>query len=91
MSASFLARFKRDACKYKLSFIQSGTSITGVQVSSETNSCSEPIPVTFPTANKPTTTPAGATTEQVGNDPYTVWVKLTGAPVTITLATPLAW
>jgi hypothetical protein len=90
MSASFAARMARDSCAYKLTWLQSGTSITGVQVTANGNTCVSPIPVTFPTTNKPSSTPAGATTEQRGNDPYTVWVKLTGSPVTMTLSTPIA-
>lgn len=91
MSASFAARMARDSCGYKLTWIQSGSSITGVQVTANGNSCSQPIPVTFPTGNKPSSIPTGATTEQLGNDPYTVWVKLSGQPVTMTLATAISW
>jgi len=91
MSAAFAARMARDSCGYKLTWVQSGTSITGVQVTANGNTCSQPIPVTFPTGNKPSSIPAGATTEQLGNDPYTVWVKLTGSAVTMNLATPISW
>lgn len=91
MSAAFAARMARDSCVYKLTWLQSASQITGVEVTANGNSCSSPIPVTFPPGNKPSSIPAGATTEQLGNDPYTVWVKLTGAPVTMTLATPIAW
>lgn len=92
MSAAFLARFQRDACKYKMTYLQTNATIKGVQVSAETdNNCASPIPITFPTANKPTALPAGATSEQIGNDPYTIWLKLTGAPVTINLGAPLSW
>lgn len=91
MSAAFAARMARDSCGYKLTWLQSGSQITGVQVTANGNSCTSPIPVTFPTGNKPSSLPAGATTEQRGNDPYTVWVKLSGAPVTMDLATPISW
>ena len=91
MSSGFAARMARDACNPKLSWTQSGTSITGVTVTANGNTCGTTIPVTFPNANKPTSLPAGATAEQKGNDPYTVWVKLSGSPVTMTMGTPLAW
>ena len=91
MSASFAARMGRDSCGYKLTWLQSASKITGVQVTANGNSCSQPIPVTFPTAHKPSSLPAGATTEQRGNDPYTVWVKLSGQPITMNLAAPIPW
>lgn len=91
MSASFAARMARDSCAYKLTWLQSASKITGVQVTANGNTCSSPIPVTFPTSNKPSSLPTGASTEQLGNDPYTVWVRLTGQPVTMTLATPISW
>lgn len=89
MSASFAARQARDSCGYKLTWLQSSTGITGVQVTANGNSCASPIPVTFPVGNKPSSLPAGATTEQLGNDPYTVWVRLSGQPITMTLTTPI--
>jgi hypothetical protein len=33
----------------------------------------------------------GFTTEKIGSDPLTIWVKLSGAPVTFTLSTPVAF
>ncbi|XHG09471.1 hypothetical protein AWENTII_012527 [Aspergillus wentii] len=87
MSAAFLARYTRDACGYALSYATSNQKITGVTVSATGNTCSTPIPVTFPVA--PTST-QGFTTEQLGSDPLTVWVTLSGSPVTFTLSTPIA-
>ncbi|PYH76689.1 hypothetical protein BO82DRAFT_406929 [Aspergillus uvarum CBS 121591] len=87
MSAGFLARFNRDKCGYALSYAIANKQITAVTVSATGNTCSEPVPVTFPVA--PTST-QGFTTEQVGSDPLTVWVKLSGSPVTFTLSTPIA-
>lgn len=83
MSAQFLARYNRDACGYAMSYTTSSGSITGVTVTATGNTCSEPIPVTFPVA--PTDT-KGFTTEQLGSDPLTVWVKLSGSPVSFTLS-----
>ncbi|OJJ99291.1 hypothetical protein ASPACDRAFT_30018 [Aspergillus aculeatus ATCC 16872] len=87
MSAGFLARFNRDKCGYALSYAIANKQITAVTVSATGNTCSEPVPVTFPVA--PTST-QGFTTEQVGSDPLTVWVELSGSPVTFTLSTPIA-
>ncbi|PYI01133.1 extracellular serine-rich protein [Aspergillus sclerotiicarbonarius CBS 121057] len=87
MSDSFLARYTRDACKYSLRHTISNHQITGVTVSATGNTCSVPIPVTFPVA--PTST-QGFPTEQIGNDPLTVWVQLSGSPVSFTLSTPIA-
>ncbi|PWY92704.1 hypothetical protein BO70DRAFT_384159 [Aspergillus heteromorphus CBS 117.55] len=87
MSDSFLARYTRDACQYSLRHTISNSQITGVTLSANGNTCSTPIPVTFPVA--PTST-QGFTTEQLGSDPLTVWVTLSGSPVTFTLSTPIA-
>ncbi|KXG45875.1 uncharacterized protein PGRI_047310 [Penicillium griseofulvum] len=87
MSASFLARFNRDKCGYSLGYATSNRKITAVTISATGNTCTEPIPVTFPVA--PTST-QGFATEQLGADPLTVWVKLSGSPVTFTLSTPIS-
>ncbi|KAJ5110965.1 hypothetical protein N7532_001500 [Penicillium argentinense] len=87
MSASFLDRYKRDACGYSLNYTVSNKKITAVTVSATDSSCSSKIPVTFPTAPSNT---QGFTVEQVGSDPATVWVQLSGSPVTFTLDSPIA-
>ncbi|KAJ5469590.1 hypothetical protein N7539_009208 [Penicillium diatomitis] len=86
MSASFLARYNRDACGYSMSYTTANGKITAVTVSAKGNTCSEAIPVTFPTAPSNT---QGFTVEQLGSDPATVWVKLSGSPVTFTLSSPI--
>jgi hypothetical protein len=86
MSAQFLARYNRDACGYALSYTTNSGKITAVTVTANGNTCSEPIPVTFPSAPSNT---QGFTTEQLGSDPTTVWVQLSGSPVTFTLSTPI--
>lgn len=63
-----------------------GKSTTAVTVSTTGNTCSAPIPVTFPGT---VVDQKGATPEQVGSDPLVLWVKLSGSPVTFTLTTPL--
>ena len=70
------------------SYATNNKQITAVTVSATGNTCTEPIPVTFPVA--PTST-QGFTTEQLGADPLTVWVNLSGSPVTFTLSTPISF
>lgn len=86
MSASFLARFNRDKCGYSLSYATSNKQITAITISATGNTCTDPIPVTFPVA--PTST-QGFATEQLGSDPLTVWVQLAGSPVTFTLSSAI--
>lgn len=83
LAVAFRNRQARDACGYQMSWNVSGRKITGVTVSSSSNSCSVPIPLTVPGT---VTDTQGFTTEQVGFDPLTIWVKLSGQPVTFTLA-----
>ncbi|KAA8645896.1 hypothetical protein EYZ11_003589 [Aspergillus tanneri] len=86
MSDNFLSRYTRDRCNYSLQYAIANHQIGGVTVSAKDNTCSVPIPVTFPVA--PTNT-QGFATEQLGSDPLTVWVKLSGSPVTFTLSKPI--
>lgn len=86
MSAGFLARYTRDACDYAMSYTIEDDEIISITVSANDNTCSEPIPITFPVA--PTSTKSYAT-EQLGSDPLTVWVDLTGTAVSFTLSTPI--
>lgn len=86
MSAAFLDRYTRDSCNYALSYSVSDRSITGVTVSADGNTCKVPIPVAFPVAPSDT---KGFTVEQRGNDPQTLWVQLSGSPVTLSLSEPI--
>ena len=85
-SAGFAARMARDQCGYKLSWTISNRKITGATVTANNNQCSSPIPVTFP---GPVVSAKGFRTEQVGVDPLTIWVTLSGSPISFTLATPV--
>ena len=86
MSASFLDRFNRDKCNYGLSYKINDGSITGVTVTADGNTCSATIPVTFPAGVSNT---KSFTAENIGSDPHTLWVHLTGSPVTLDLSTPI--
>lgn len=79
-----------DQCQPSLTWTLSddGTSITGATLSANGNSCSAPIPVTFPVSASAT---AGQTTrEQLGSDSPTFWTTLTGSPVTFQLDSPVS-
>jgi hypothetical protein len=90
IGTSFKNRMARDGCNAGLTYqINHLTStITGVTLTATGNKCSVPIPVTVPGT---VTDTQGFTTEQVGSDPLTIWVTLTGKPVSFTLTKPVAW
>lgn len=77
----------RDACAYGLTYDVTSGSITGVTVTATGNTCSSSIPVTVPGS---VTDTHGFTTEQIGSDPLTIWVQLSGSPVSFTLSQPVA-
>ena len=87
----FTTRMTKDLCNptTQLIYATSGntTQITGFTVGATGNTCSAPIPVTVPGGS--VTNLQGSTTEQVGNDPLTIWVTLAGAAKTFTLSTPI--
>ncbi|KAF2666763.1 hypothetical protein BT63DRAFT_317780 [Microthyrium microscopicum] len=85
----FLNRMARDQCNYNLAYQYStdNKNIIGATLTSTGNTCSAPIPVTFPVA---ATASVPTTSEQIGGDPLTLWVQMTGQPVTFTLSTPVA-
>ncbi|KAI7073828.1 hypothetical protein KC352_g42243 [Hortaea werneckii] len=90
IAALFMNRMTVDQCEPSLSWTLSidGKSITGATLSSKGNSCSAPIPVTFPVSASST---GGLTTrEQLGSDPLTIWTTLTGSPVSFQLDSPVA-
>ncbi|CAG8959323.1 hypothetical protein HYFRA_00013093 [Hymenoscyphus fraxineus] len=97
LGEAFTNRMNRDKCLPYLiytmtdaKFSTTGTPpkfITGVTVGGALNNkCTTPIPVTVPGSS---TLPLGATREQLGSDSPTIWTKLTGRAVTITLTQPI--
>jgi hypothetical protein len=64
------------------------TQVTGFVVGANGNTCSVPIPVTLPGGT--VTDLQGSTTEQIGNDPLTLWVTLSGVAKTFTLTQPIS-
>ena len=89
LAQAYRDREIRDGCVAGLSYTINPTAgtITGVTVTAVGNTCAKPIPVTFP---GPVTSTAGDTTEKLGSDPLTVWVKMTGSPRVFQLVTPIA-
>ncbi|KAK0106108.1 hypothetical protein ONS95_004612 [Cadophora gregata] len=91
IAASFSQRMTRDKCKYimTLNIDTSQKIITGLTISSSTNSCTAPIPVTVPGKVRDT---KGFVTEQLNTqDPLTIWVPLTGSAVSLTFSVPISW
>lgn len=80
----------RDKCLPALTYTTDPTAktITGVTLTATSNTCRVTIPVTVPGS---VTDTQGFTTEQIGSDPLTIWVQLSGSPVTFTLTTPVAF
>lgn len=87
----YVQRMAKDQCNPTAQLIYSGsgnaTAITGFVVDATNHACSVPIPVTLPGGS--VTDLQGSTTEQVGNDPLTLWVTLSGTPKTFTLSQPI--
>lgn len=73
------------ACNPNLvyNYAADGQSITSVTVSTTGNTCSVPVPVSFP--GTATTTAGGAVTDKNGTEPLISWTPMTGSAVTYTL------
>lgn len=76
-----------DACAPNLTYNYAEGKLTGVTVTANGNTCDVQVPVSFPGA---ASSSVGGTVEQIGTDQLTVWVTLSGAPVTYTLDSPIA-
>jgi hypothetical protein len=90
LGQAFLDRMARDQCSPFLTWNYSNDGLTVISVTVTTatgNKCGVPIPVTVP--GNVRSIPTGATKEQIGADPLTVWTKMTGQPTTIQLNPPL--
>jgi hypothetical protein len=98
IAAAFMDRMSRDQCSPTLTwnYNDAGDSIVSITLTSsirppgqqpQANRCNVKIPVTVPKSIQGK--PRDATLEQLGNDPLTIWVKMNGQPVTITLSEPV--
>lgn len=85
----FINRQTRDLCRPSMTWKASsdGVSIESVSVyTAGGNSCGTTIPITVPGAVADTT---GATREQLGSDPLTLWVTMSGASREYRLSSPV--
>lgn len=78
------------ACNPNLvyNYASDGKSITSVTVTATGNTCSVPVPVTFP--GTATTSATGSTSEQNGAEPLIYYTQLSGSAVTFTLGSGVA-
>jgi hypothetical protein len=75
----FLNRQTRDLCRPSMTWTTSakGDEIETINIYTGTgNRCGTPIPITVPSGVASNT---GATNEQLGSDPLTLWVTMSGA------------
>ncbi|KAF3762059.1 hypothetical protein M406DRAFT_104348 [Cryphonectria parasitica EP155] len=85
IGAYMVDRMTLDACNPNLvyNYADDGLSITSVTVGANSNTCSVPVPVTFP--GTASTTASGGYTDQNGTEPLIYYTPLTGSTVTYTL------
>ncbi|KAK6501422.1 hypothetical protein TWF481_009261 [Arthrobotrys musiformis] len=88
IATAFKNRYQRDLCYAQVSQGISQGKVVSVTVSTPNNTCGVEIAVTVPGGVKETG--SNIRIEKIGNDLPTVWVKLNGQPVTLTLSTPLS-
>lgn len=88
LAHTFLSRQARDLCRPSLTWSTSanGASIESINVyTADGNTCKTPIPITVPVVPSNTT---GATKEQIGSDPLTLWVTMSGVSRSYSFTTP---
>ena len=92
ISTIFKDRMTRDLCqpslRWQVEQNDGKTVISRFEVTAAGDYCSVPIPVTIP--NGTVKNLSGATTEQIGNDPLTLWVSVVGNPMTFDLTSPIS-
>ncbi|EPS38101.1 hypothetical protein H072_8138 [Dactylellina haptotyla CBS 200.50] len=88
IATSFKNRYLRDQCNALIKQSIVNGKVVAVTVTADGNKCAAEVPVTIPGGIKESGT--NIRTEQIGNDPVTVWVTLNGLPVTLTLKSSLA-
>lgn len=89
IAQSFNRRMIHDGCGPYVQYITSNSSISGIRVLTATNNtCDVPVPIQVPTALADY---QGYRTEQVGNDPLTVWVLMSGDVIDFDFIEPIAY
>ncbi|OUM62722.1 hypothetical protein PIROE2DRAFT_31611, partial [Piromyces sp. E2] len=71
---TFIERSKLEACGHETKLIIENNKVVGVSVSASSGDCT--VPITVPGSVNKSSLPTGATLEQIGKDPLTVWVPL---------------
>ncbi|CZS89207.1 related to extracellular serine-rich protein [Rhynchosporium graminicola] len=95
IAAGFASRMARDKCAPNIAMNYGScnttrtTTITGVTVTTNGNVCDVEVPVTLPGPLIATQGRVGRQ-EQLGSDPLTVWLNMTGDPVKLVLRNPVA-
>ncbi|PSR76994.1 hypothetical protein BD289DRAFT_378234 [Coniella lustricola] len=81
----FVNKMTLDACNPNLvyNYSDDGKTITSVTVTANSNTCSVPVPVTFPGTATPSV--SGGTTDKNGTEPLIYYTPMTGSAVTYTL------
>ena len=92
IAASFASRMALDNCSPNVALVYGSSNttktITGVTVTTTNNVCGVEVPVTLPGPVIATQSRVGRS-EQVGSDPLTIWLTMSGSPVSLRLATPI--
>lgn len=90
LATQFRNRMAADKCAPEISWTVSNdvSAITAVTLTALDKSCSVPIPVTFPVTASASC--SGCTeSEQLGDDPLTLWTQMSGSQVSFSLSTPI--
>ncbi|KAK6532555.1 hypothetical protein TWF281_006740 [Arthrobotrys megalospora] len=87
IATAFKNRYQRDLCNVQVIQNIGDGNILGVTVSTPDNTCPVEVAVTVPGGVKESG--SNIRTEQIGSDLPTVWLKLNGQAITLTLRTPL--
>jgi len=74
LATKYLDRYMLEYCKSQSKFIVEDDEVVGISVTASNGSCN--VPITLPKGVSPVSLPEGATSEQRGNDPVTVWVPV---------------
>jgi len=92
LAITFNNRMTRDLCQpsllWQVKQLGGSIVISGFELSAVGNYCAVPIPVTLPSGT--VTSLLGSTTEQIGNDPLTLWVSLDGSAMSFDLTSPIS-
>lgn len=89
VAAAFRDRYYRDECNMEVEDEIANGKIVGITIGTvKNNKCDVEIPVTVVGGIKETG--SHLRVEKVGNDPHTIWVKMTGQVVHITPKTPIS-